>query len=121
MTNNPVLSALLAAGLSLNPAAQAPGVLAFTDPDRVRAILAASGYHCETATPFEVASTIHGTPSAAADFLLNANLHGLLRGAGKESLSRARGALATAIGPFADADTVRLPAAGWLHIARRGN
>lgn len=67
--DNPVLDALLGAGITMNLATQAPGVLTFTDREQVRDILTAAGFRSESATPFAVVSTIHGTASDAADYL----------------------------------------------------
>jgi len=77
--DTPVLDALLGAGIILSLATQAPGVPTFTDPEQVRDILTAAGFRSEAATPFQFSSTIHGTASDAAGFLLNGNLRALGR------------------------------------------
>ncbi|GAB3971601.1 methyltransferase domain-containing protein [Actinoallomurus acanthiterrae] len=118
-TRNPVLDALPTAGITPNLATQAPGVLTFTDPGQVRDILTIAGFRSESAVPFETDAAIGGTASDAADFLLNGNLRALVQGADDEALSRARTAIAAALRPFAEAEAVRVPAAGWLHTAIR--
>ncbi|WP_349497590.1 class I SAM-dependent methyltransferase [Amycolatopsis taiwanensis] len=116
-TANPVFEALRDAGVTLDLAADTPGVPGFTDPGHVRRILTEAGFRSTAAIAFEVHSTITATAADAAKFLLDGNLRALVQKADDDTLNRTRAALETALRPFAATGAVTLPAAGWLHTA----
>ena len=114
---NPVLEALLGTGLSLNPTAGEPGVMAFTDPDYVRKTLAAAGFDRIDTEAVDATGALAGDAAAAAEFLLDGNLHSLVGHLDSDARARAHAAITDALRPFEESGAVRLPAAGWRHSA----
>jgi SAM-dependent methyltransferase len=98
-------------------AGDGPGMFSFADPDRVREILAAAGWqHVEiTAEQAPILVGGGGSVDDAVEFLRTATMgRTMLARADPGTAGRAIAAVRDALGPYADADGVRLGAAVWL-------
>jgi SAM-dependent methyltransferase len=94
-----------------------PGMFAFADPDRLRQILAASGWRDFQATPEHTQILVGGGGSIddAVSFIRTGSMgRTMLAGADADTAERAVASLRTAVAPYADADGVRLGAGVWL-------
>lgn len=104
----------------------APGAFAFSDPDRVAAILAAGGFSEIEAGRIE-ADVVLGQAGSEEDALDEAALYGatltpahrLLLEAPDEMLARARARIKDALRPYLRHGAVRLPASCWIYRARK--
>jgi SAM-dependent methyltransferase len=103
---------------------QAPGPLAFADPERVRGILTAAGFREAAIEPLEGSMAVGGassTPEQAAAFLLEAGpLARALRDAPAAPIDRIEAAVREAIAPFATPSGVRMGYGAWVVSARAG-
>jgi len=97
--------------------ADGPGMFAFSEPDRLRPILAAAGWR-NTEITSEHASILvggGGTVDDAVEFLRTATQgRTMLAGADPATADRALASVRAALTPHADADGVHLDAAVWL-------
>ncbi len=118
----------LAAGMSVldeKPAAAdpcAPGPFAFSDPNRVRAILLEAGFAHVTADAFEAPVFLGASPrKAAEDTARMGPLGRLVREAGEARLPAILDAVEAALEPMADRKgRVFLPGRTWVVSARAG-
>jgi len=94
-----------------------PGMFAFADPDRLRHVLAASGWR-DIQTTAEHAQILVGGSGSVDDAVrfIRAGSIGrtMLDGADAGTVDRAVASLRAALAPYADADGVRLGAGVWL-------
>jgi SAM-dependent methyltransferase len=94
-----------------------PGMFAFADPDRLREILAASGWRDIQITPERTKILVGGGGSldSAVTFVRTGSMgRTALADAGADTADRAIASVRAALAPYADADGVRLGAAVWL-------
>ena len=99
----------------------APGMFGLADPDRVREVLAASGWSSVEVEPVEAPIPVggQGTIDDAVDFLRTGSLgRTMLAGVDDETVARAEASVRTALAPFATDDGVYLGAAVWVVRAR---
>jgi SAM-dependent methyltransferase len=107
------------------PAApDAPGPLAFADPERVRGILSAAGFREVAIEPLEGVLVVGGSGAGleqAAEFLLQVGpLARALRDAPAAPLERIAGAVREAIAPHATPNGVTMGYGAWVVCARAG-
>jgi SAM-dependent methyltransferase len=106
------------------PPPDAPGPLAFADPERVRGILTGAGFREVAIEPLEGRLSVGGStsgPEQAAQFLLEAGpLSRALRDAPAASLPRIAAAVREAIAPFATPNGVMMGYGAWIVLARAG-
>jgi SAM-dependent methyltransferase len=94
-----------------------PGMFAFSDPDRIRQILAAAGWDDIEITSEHVSILVGGGGSVedALEFLRTGSMgRTMLAGADAGTVDRAVSSARAALAPYADAEGVRLGAAVWL-------
>ena len=94
-----------------------PGMFAFSDPDRIRQILAAAGWDDIEITSEHVSILVGGGGSVedALEFLRTGSMgRTMLAGADAGTVDRAVASVRAALAPYADAEGVRLGAAVWL-------
>ena len=94
-----------------------PGMFAFSDPDRIRQILAAAGWDDIEITSEHVSILVGGGGSVedALEFLRTGSMgRMMLAGADAGTVDRAVASVRAALAPYADAEGVRLGAAVWL-------
>jgi len=99
----------------------APGPLAFADPNRVRRILEGAGFQDAVMTPFDHAMPLgdgHGLDAAAADAASMGPAGRLLADLGEADRTRAVAAIREALVPHASGDDVRVSAGIWIVRAR---
>ena len=97
--------------------ADAPGMFAFADPDRLRPILAAAGWRDIEISSEHASILVGGGASVddAVEFLRTATMgRTMLAGADAATADRALASLRAALTPYADADGLHLDAAVWL-------
>jgi SAM-dependent methyltransferase len=95
----------------------APGMFAFSDPDRVRAVLAGAGWHEVAVNPASTSLLLAGggTLDEAVEFLRTGSMgRTLLADADPDSEARAVESVRAALAPYVMPDGVRLDAAVWL-------
>jgi SAM-dependent methyltransferase len=95
----------------------APGMFAFSDPDRVRALLAGAGWHEVAVMPASTSLLLAGggTLDEAVEFLRTGSMgRTLLADADPDSEARAVESVRAALAPYLASDGVRLDAAVWL-------
>jgi SAM-dependent methyltransferase len=95
----------------------APGPLAFADPNRIRRILDGAGFHDAVLTPFDHAMPLgdgHGLDAAAADAASMGPAGRLLADLGEVDRNRAVAAIREALVPHASGDDVRVKAGIWI-------
>jgi len=118
---NAATRALFTALASVLPAfGHAPGVAAFSEPERVRTVLEDAGFTAVQVAVVEYLSPIGQDPDDAAAFLLTAQLSGFLDGADDEAVTSARRAVAAALRPYVTGAGVLLPAPGLVVTAQAG-
>jgi SAM-dependent methyltransferase len=101
-------------------APDAPGMFAFSDPDRVRSILTSAGWRDVMVEPRDTTILVGGGGGVAetVEFLRSGSMgRTLLAGADEESQAKALAAVTESLTPYADGDGVRLGAAVWLVTA----
>lgn len=94
-----------------------PGMFAFADPDRLRQILAASGWRDVQITSERTRILVGGggTLDDTVSFVRTGSMgRTALAGADADTVDRALASVRAALVPYADADGVRLGAAVWL-------
>ncbi|GAA1372186.1 class I SAM-dependent methyltransferase [Streptomyces beijiangensis] len=97
-----------------------PGMFSLSDPERVRAVLAAAGFVHITVERAETRGVWGPHAEATADFLLDSGPgRHLTQQVEAEVRERARQALVDALRPYEDHDAVRLRSSAWLVTARR--
>jgi ubiquinone/menaquinone biosynthesis C-methylase UbiE len=124
--NDWAMLALRAVGHLLPPSPPAdplaPGPFAFADPERLRGILTAAGWHDVVIAPFDFLMPVGTGADPVADAVKFSTKIGpaakAIREAGEAVQDAARAALAEAYAPYADGDVVGLPAAIWLVSAQ---
>jgi len=95
----------------------APGQFAFADPERVRAILGASGWRDVALSPIDIACTMPET--ALLPYLSNLGRIGItLQQADAATRDHVFGIVRAAFDPFVDGDTIRFNAACWMIEAK---
>ena len=102
-------------------APDAPGMFAFADPDRVRAVLAEAGWVDLLVEPAETTILVGGggSVSETVEFLRTGSMgRTLLAGADAETEEKALAAVTESLRPHADDEGVRLGAAIWVVTAR---
>lgn len=98
---------------------ESPGVVEFTDPARVHAVLTDAGFRPPSFTVVDYPSVLGSDAASAAGFLLEGQLSGWVSGAAPEARNRAIEAVTDVLRPFGTASGVTIPAAGWLVSAIR--
>ncbi len=127
LADNPWLAIPLAVARTLLPSAplphpNAPGPLAFGDPDRVRAILKGASLVDVTCTPFDHPMPLgdgSGLASVIEDAMTRGPIVRLLDGVADEMREMVRGALAEALTPELRDNTVTLDGGAWIVTARK--
>jgi SAM-dependent methyltransferase len=101
------------------PSVGAPGPFALADPDRIRAILDASGWRDIVIARHDHTMRFGATPEEAArGSLLIGPIARAVAGLSDAARAELLGPLAQALAPFATAGGVMVPAASWLVTAR---
>ncbi|MEV0350974.1 class I SAM-dependent methyltransferase [Nonomuraea sp. NPDC050680] len=96
------------------------GVAAFQDPAYIRTLLTSTGFAEVSIDPVDYRSDLGPDPVAGADFLFDAQLRPFTAGADPAAIYRAREAAVGLLASLADGGAVRLPAAGWIVTAVKG-
>ncbi|MEU9144567.1 class I SAM-dependent methyltransferase [Streptomyces sp. NPDC048349] len=98
----------------------APGMFSLTEPDRIRALLTASGFAGVGVQPVEAYGNWGVDAADAAAFLLDSGPgHHLLNQVGPQARARARRALTDALRGYEADGAVRLRSSSWLVTADR--
>jgi SAM-dependent methyltransferase len=117
----PMMAALQFVKLDRPSDPNAPGPFAFADADRVRSILASSGWTSVNSHSLELDMSVGGgVPLAeAADFMMEMGPTAQpLREADAATRERVRAAVTDALAPYATPRGVRMAAAAWVFTAR---
>jgi SAM-dependent methyltransferase len=97
-----------------------PGMFSLADPDRIREVLSAAGFHTIDVAPVEARGEWGKDAADAADFLLGSGPgHHLMDQVGQETKDRARQALTEALRTHEENGAVRLRSTAWLVTAER--
>ena len=97
----------------------APGPFAFANPDRVRGILAESGWHSVNIEKWDAAIG-SGDLAATVDMTFRVGPLGMILRENPDMVAPVAEAVRGALAPYDGPDGVKLPAAVWIVQAMRG-